>query len=263
VSLATGQFEGRVVVITGAGAGIGRATALVLAERGATVIAVDAVGERAEAVALEARARGARSSAITCDVGSEEEVRRSFAAVADEFGTLDALVTSAGVGADGVAHDLSQQAWNRTITTNLFGTFVSCKHAIRSLLEANKPGSIVCVSSPAAFAAIPALPAYSAAKGGVSALVRVLARDYAPYGIRVNALVPGATETELMWANAPQAEIGGLRKQLASEIPLGRLAEPTEIAYGAAWLLSDEASYVTGSHLVCDGGVLASTTLSA
>ena len=126
------------------------------------------------------------------------------------------------------------------------------------------PGAIVVCSSPAAFVAFASggTSAYSASKGGVSALVRSLAIDYAQNGIRVNAVVPGPTETPLMWAAVPTSQREEVRQQVLREVPLRRIANPSEPAAAALWLLSDEAAYVTGSHLVCDGGVLAKASIS-
>jgi len=133
---------------------------------------------------------------------------------------------------------------------------------VRQMLESDG-GSIVCVSSPLAVVATPGgSGAYSASKGGVSALVRSLAVDYARRGIRVNALLPGPTETDLMWATVSAEEIDSTRELVAGEVPLGRLATPEEVARAAIWLLSDEASYVTGAQLPCDGGVLAKASIS-
>ena len=125
-------------------------------------------------------------------------------------------------------------------------------------------GSIVLCSSPAAFAgfAAGAASAYTASKGGVSSLVRSLAVDYARHGIRVNAVVPGPTETPLMWANVTDAERAAVEETIRDEVPLGRLADPDEPAQAVLWLLSGDSSYVTGSHLVCDGGVLAKASVS-
>jgi len=132
------------------------------------------------------------------------------------------------------------------------------------MLAAGRGGSIVLCSSPAAFAGFAAggASAYAASKGGVSALTRTLAVDYARYGVRVNAIVPGPTETPLMWAAVPDGGRAAMRVQIEAEVPLGRLADPEEPARAALWLLSDEASYVTGSHLVCDGGVLAKASVT-
>jgi NAD(P)-dependent dehydrogenase (short-subunit alcohol dehydrogenase family) len=150
------------------------------------------------------------------------------------------------------------------LATNLNGIYLTCKHAIREMLAAQRGGSIVCTSSPSSFLAIAAggAGAYSASKGGISALVRCLAVDYARDGIRVNAVVPGATETALMWASVPEEQRPGIRQQICTEIPLGRVAEPEEPARAVLWLLSEESSYVTGSHLVCDGGILAKSSIS-
>jgi NAD(P)-dependent dehydrogenase (short-subunit alcohol dehydrogenase family) len=133
------------------------------------------------------------------------------------------------------------------------------------MLDGGIAGSIVCTSSPTGFAGLAAggAGAYSATKGAVSSLVRCMAVDYAPYGIRVNAIVPGATETRLMWGLTPADEIPKIRAQFEREIPLGRMAQPEDPARGVAWLLSDESSYVTGSHLVCDGGIMAKASVSA
>jgi NAD(P)-dependent dehydrogenase (short-subunit alcohol dehydrogenase family) len=141
---------------------------------------------------------------------------------------------------------------------------LTCKHALRAMLGAGRGGSIVCTSSPAASVALAAggTGAYSASKGGVSALVRCLAIDYAGHGVRVNAVVPGATETPLMWVNVPEDEREQMREQINDEVPLGRLADPAEIGQAVVWLLSDASTYVTGSHLVCDGGILAKGSIS-
>jgi NAD(P)-dependent dehydrogenase (short-subunit alcohol dehydrogenase family) len=132
------------------------------------------------------------------------------------------------------------------------------------MLQAKIPGSIVCTSSPTGFVALSAgaTGAYSATKGGISSLVRCMAIDYARYGIRVNAVVPGATETRLMWSNVNPKDVPQMRDAVSREIPLGRLAEPEEPARAVLWLLSDESSYVTGSHLICDGGILAKASIS-
>jgi NAD(P)-dependent dehydrogenase (short-subunit alcohol dehydrogenase family) len=175
------------------------------------------------------------------------------------------MFANAGIGTGGgMLHELDLATWNRVMAVNLGGIFLCCKYALRSMVESGQGGSIVCTSSPTAFAALAAggVPAYSSSKGGISSLVRCLAVDYARYGIRVNAIAPGATETKLMWDNVPPEEIPRVRETVHQEVPLGRLAQPEEIAQAAIWLLSDESSYVTGSHLICDGGILAKASIS-
>jgi NAD(P)-dependent dehydrogenase (short-subunit alcohol dehydrogenase family) len=253
------------IVITGAAVGIGRAVALTCAERGASVAVLDRDGDGAAAVAAEAREKGAKSAVdLACDVSSEEDVKAAFTTAVSALGPLRGLVCNAGIDRGGMAHELATDTWRQVIATNLEGVYLCCKHGLRAFLEEGQGGSIVCVSSPLAFRGFSGgTTAYSASKGGVSALVRSLAIDYAPYGVRVNAVVPGATETTLMWANVPESDVDRMREVVRSEVPLGRLAVPEEPARAAVWLLSRDASYVTGSHLVCDGGVLAKGALSA
>jgi NAD(P)-dependent dehydrogenase (short-subunit alcohol dehydrogenase family) len=156
------------------------------------------------------------------------------------------------------------ELWKRILDTNLTGIFLTCKHGLQQMLTAQIAGSIVCTSSPTGFIAMAAgsCGAYSATKGAISSLVRCMAIDYAKFGIRVNAVVPGATETGLMWNNVPAADIETMRVQLCHEIPLGRLANAQDPARIVLWLLSDETTYMTGSHVVCDGGILAKGSIS-
>jgi NAD(P)-dependent dehydrogenase (short-subunit alcohol dehydrogenase family) len=228
----------RAIVVTGGAEGIGRAVALLCAARGDQIAILDKAVDGAKATAEEAAMRGA----------------------SDAF----SLFTSAAVDVGGLVHELPAATWRQIVDTNLDGTFFACKHALRKMREGQASGSIVCASSPTGFVALAAggTGAYSATKGAVSSLVRCMAIDYARYGIRVNAVVPGATETRLMWNNVPAREIDQTRAVLEREIPLGRLAQPEEPARAVVWLLSEESSYVTGSHLVCDGGILAKSSIS-
>lgn len=253
----------RTIVITGGGAGIGRAAALLCAERGARVAVLDRDGERALAVAGEAQQLSAVAAlGIRCDVRVEAEVEAAFGAVTDALGAPRGLFCAAGVDASALVHEVTQELWDRVLDTNLRGTFLCCKYALRAFLATGQGGAIVCTSSPAASTAIARAGVYSASKAGISALVRCMAIDYAAYGVRVNAIVPGATETALMWANVAPDEIPHMREVIGHEVPLGRLATPEEPARAAVWLLSDDASYVTGSRLVCDGGILAKAPIS-
>src|SRR5262249_46806845 len=159
----------------------------------------------------------------------------------NEMGVPYGLFTSAAVDLGGLVDELPAATWGQVIETNLNGTFLACKHAIRKMRQADVPGSIVCASSPTGVVSLAGggAGAYSATKGGIPALMRCMAVDYARYGIRVNAIVPGATETRLMWNNVPPEDIPRMRGVLAKEIPLGRLAQPEEPARAVAWLLSD------------------------
>ena len=252
-------------VITGASSGIGRATALLLAETGASIAILDvndAAAAETAAACLELGAADAR--AYPCDVTDENQVADVVARVQADLGSPTRLFANAGIDRGGLTHELELELWQSVIETNLTGTFLICKHVLKVMVDAGDGGSIVCTSSPGGFVAFAAgsAAAYSASKGAVSSLVRSLAIDYASHGIRVNAIVPGPTETPLMWASVPEEEREAVRRTVSAETPLGRLADPSEPARAVRWLLSDEASYVTGSHLVCDGGVLAKAALS-
>lgn len=246
------------VAVTGAGSGIGRAVLLAAAARGARVAALDVDGAAAAAVVDEALAGGASGAvAVTCDVSSEASVASAFATVASAVGVPCAVFANAGIEVNAPLHAFPAGEWERVVAVNLVGVFLTCREALRRLVEAGRGGSVVCTSSPAAFVghAGGGNSAYAASKGGVSAFVRSAALDYAPHGIRVNAVVPGATDTAMLTTGG--ADLDGIRAAAATQVPLGRLGRPDEVAAAVLWLLSGESSYVTGSHLVCDGGLMA------
>ena len=251
-------------LITGAALGIGRATALLAAERGHAVIALDLDAGAVESTASAARAAGAPAAhAVAADVTDAAALARALDGAFAAAGAPDGAVCCAGIDRGGPTHELPVDVFDRVLGTNLRGTFLTCQAVIRALLAAERPGAIVCISSVLATTATPGgSAAYCASKGGVGALVRSPAIEYAGEGIRVNALAPGATETPLMWAPVPPAEMDAMRAAVNAEIPIGRLADPREQAQAALWLLSDEAGYVTGAEIAVDGGVLARSALS-
>lgn len=253
------------IVITGGGGGIGRAVALTCAARGDSIAVLDKDGHAAEKVAAEALELGSKCAlGLLCDVTAEEQVEESLRIITAQLGAPYGLFANAGIDVGGLIHELPVATWHLVLETNLTGVFLACKHCIRQMLEANVAGSIVCASSPTGFVALAAggNGAYSATKGGISSLMRCMAIDYASHGIRVNAVVPGATETKLMWSSVAAEAIPEMRKRLSTEIPLGHLAKPEDPARAVAWLLSEDSSYVTGSHLICDGGILAKASIS-
>lgn len=254
-----------VLVVTGGGSGIGRSVALLAAKRGTSVAVLARTAEAVSSVAREAEAMGApRAAGIVCDVTSPASIATAFEQVDRLLGPLNGLFANAGIELSGFAHELPLETWDSVITTNLTGTFLTCRAALQSLLRSERTGSLVLCSSPASFAgfAAGAASCYSASKGGISSLVRSLAVDYARYRIRVNAVVPGATDTAMMWTGLSEEEKGLRREELSREIPLGRLADPDEPAEAVLWLLSEQSRYVTGSHLICDGGILAKASIS-
>jgi NAD(P)-dependent dehydrogenase (short-subunit alcohol dehydrogenase family) len=257
--------ENRLIVITGGGGGIGRATALACAKRGDRVAILDKNAESAKHTADEALSQGASGAVgLACDVAEEAQVAQAFALIYEQFGAPYGLFANAGIDLGGLIHEMPLELWKHILDTNLTGVFLTCKHGLQQMLAAHIPGSVVCTSSPAGSIAMAAggSGAYSATKGAISSLVRCMAIDYAKFGIRVNAITPGATETGLMWNNVSSGEVEIMRAQLCREIPLGRLAGPEEPARIVAWLLSDETAYMTGSHVVCDGGILAKGSIS-
>lgn len=253
-----------VALVTGAGSGIGAAVALLAAERGYRVAALDIDAHRAQRIAQLAQERGAPATvAVAADVADADAVQEAMTTCVAALGPPVAVLANAGIERNGPAHQLPREDWQAVLDVNLTGAFLTARTAIGALLAADLPGSIVVTSSPSAFVGFAGggNAAYSASKGGLSAMVRSLAIDYAPQGIRINAIVPGAIDTPLLVAHlAPDertAARAAMQHDARAQIPLGRMGTPEEVAEAALWLWSGLASYVTGSHLVCDGGLMA------
>ena len=244
-----GRFDGKVALITGAASGIGRATALLLAQRGASIIDIDR-SALADAVD-EAQAKGGRMTAVVGDVSSRDDCRAAVAEAVDEYGQLDLLANIAGVASSQHLTDLGQDDWDRLVGVNLSGVVWCAQAAIPHLLQAN--GSMVNVASSAAMIGQAYTVAYSATKGGVTALTRSLAMEYARTGIRINAISPGAVDTSLTrdYQIPDEADM----KLVQRYIGFRGMAGPSEIAEVIAFLASDDASRIHGAVIPVDGGL--------
>ncbi len=247
-----GEQVQKVALVTGAASGIGCATARLLSERGYHVLAADLSLERT-ATAL---ADVPTVMPIELDVRAACDAARAVAMAEDHFGGLDAVAHIAGVEVDRPVDRLTEDEWDWVIDTNLKGTYVVCAAAIPALRRRGG-GAVVTTASVLGRVALPGATAYGASKAGVEALTRAMALDYAHDGIRVNCVVPGSTDTPLMWASSLPDEIEEARRSVVRQIPLGRVAKPRDIATCIAFLLSDDACFVTGASLVADGGELA------
>jgi len=246
-----GRVEGRIVLVAGAGGGIGSAGAEGLAREGAAVVCTDIDAAAAEAVAARIRAAGGRASAFALDVRDRAAVDDAVTAAVRTFGRLDVLVDCAGVSHGGNFLDLDHGEWERVVAVNLTGMFHLGQAAARQMVRQGGGGSIINVTSQLAEVARPERAAYVASKGGGRSLTHAMALDLAPHGIRVNAIAPGPTLTGLTRASYADPE---RRRATIAQIPLGRLGDPQDLVGAILFLASDESRWMTGSTLTVDGG---------
>lgn len=248
------KLNGKRAIVTGSAAGIGAAIAERLAAEGARILIADRNADGAEAMAAKLRGAGADAAALGVDVASADSVRGMVEHCVARFGGLDILVNNAGIvhPQDGEIETTPDEAWDRTLAVNLKGVFLCSKHAVPAMAAAGG-GAIVNISSIVALVgSYPAQIAYTASKGGVLAMSREMAVGLARRGIRVNAICPGWTATEMAMGLMQDEGAFELRRM---HIPMGRMGLPAEIAATAAFLVSDDASYITGQAFPVDGGL--------
>jgi NAD(P)-dependent dehydrogenase (short-subunit alcohol dehydrogenase family) len=246
-----GRLDGKVALITGAARGQGETEARLFAQEGAKVVLTDVLVAPGQQVAASIRTGGGEATFLQLDVSDPEEWHEVVRHTVQTYGRLDILINNAGIAQRAGLLETSLEDWERLMDINLKGVFLGMKYAIPAMLESGG-GAVINISSTSGIVGFPGGTAYHTAKGGVRLLTKVVAAEFATRGIRVNSIHPGIVETPMTDNMAPQ------RMQLLLErTPMGRKGQPQEIAYGALFLASDEASFMTGAELVIDGGMTA------
>ncbi|MDX3193074.1 glucose 1-dehydrogenase [Streptomyces sp. MN03-5084-2B] len=247
------RFAGKVVLVTGGGSGIGRATARAFAGEGATVVVAGRDGRRLASAVAEI---GGDASAVTVDVTDSADVARMVETVVARHGGLDVAFNNAGIlGTPAAAADLDEDGFGAVLGTNVTGTWLCLKHEVAHM-RAHGGGAIVNMASNiGAHGRLPNMAAYAASKAAVSALTRTAARDHIADGVRINAVSPGATDTDM--SRRPGETDADRAARLKNAIPLGRVGATAEVAAAVLWLASDEAAFTVGHDLVVDGGATA------
>lgn len=245
------HLTGKTAIVTGASRGIGRAIAVAFAEAGANVAIIYAGNTAAaEATLQEVEAKGAQGLIMQCDVAEETAVNDMIKAVKEKFGAVDILVNNAGITRDNLLMRMKEADWQDVINTNLTGAY-HCIKGVTKIMMKQRRGSIINISSVVGETGNAGQANYAAAKAGLLGLTKSVAKELAPRNIRVNAVAPGYIQTD-MTANLPEAVIEGMLQS----IPIGRVAQPEEVAQAVLFLASDTASYITGQVLNVDGGMV-------
>ncbi|WP_431906805.1 SDR family NAD(P)-dependent oxidoreductase [Amycolatopsis thermoflava] len=243
------RLDGRVALVTGGASGIGQATARRLSRDGATVVIADIDGEGAEAVAKDIQNAGGLAEAVPCDQADPDQVAVLFERL-QRHDRLDICVANAGWGRFGAFLEIPEKTWRRTFEINVTGTFLICQAAARRMAELGNGGAIVVTSSSGAVEPVALFTAYCSAKAALNMMVKIMAYELGQFDIRVNAVMPGVTETAMTGGLLAT----GARSYNEAESPLGRLGKPEDIAGAVAYLVSDDSGYVNGAALLVDGG---------
>jgi 3-oxoacyl-[acyl-carrier protein] reductase len=244
------ELKGKVALVTGAAQGIGKAISQLLAEAGADVVVADLDLGKAQETAKEISEQGAKTLALKVNVASFGEVQESVDSVMTQWGRLDILVNNAGITRDGLLLRMKEEDWNLVMDVNLKGTF-NCTKAVLSLMAKKRSGKIVNIASIVGVMGNAGQANYAASKAAVIGFTKAVAREYASRGINVNAVAPGFIETAMTQALSQE-----VRNNLYKQIPLGRLGAPKDVAHAVRFLVSEEASYITGQVIHVNGGML-------
>jgi 3-oxoacyl-[acyl-carrier protein] reductase len=249
-----GKLDGRVAIVTGAGRGIGAAEAIKLAQEGANVAVLDLSAEAGQDTVMAIRDVGQKAIAVACDVSSSKQVGAAFEEVANHFGRIDILVNNAGLLRDNLLFKMSEDDWDKVIDVHLKGSFL-CSQAVQQYMVEQEYGKIVMTSSIVALGNKGQVN-YSAAKAGLQAMARTLALELGRFNINVNAVAPGWIETEMTKEAAERVGITmeDMKERFAKNIPLRRFGRPEDVANVVAFLVSDEASYISGETIYDAGG---------
>lgn len=246
------SLNDKVAIVTGAGRGLGAAMAKGLAEAGASVLVADIDLSMAADTAHTIEKLGVKALPVKVDVGDASDVQKMVDTAVQSFGTVDILINNAGINRRNPCIDMSEEDWDAVIRVNLKGTFL-CAREVGKILVPKKSGKVINITSLLSIVAQPNRGPYASSKGAVSQLTKVLALEWAPYNINVNAIAPGYTATEL---NTKLMEDKAVYDELTSRIPMGRWAQPEELNGTVVYLASDASNYVTGQILAVDGGYL-------
>jgi len=244
-----GRLENRIAIVTGAGQGIGRAIALGMAREGAALVIADLNEANAGAVKREIERVGGKASALYTDISNEESVRGMIDHTLNEYGRVDILVNNAGIFPTSSLEEMAEEEWDRVIGTNLIGTFL-CSRAVVSHLLTQRSGRIISLTSGRAFQGARHGAHYAASKAGIIAFSKSLALELAPYGITVNVICPGITDTAQPRGHQTEEQIYAQGQR----IPLGRIGQPEDLAGPAIFLASDAAGFITGQTILVNGG---------